>query len=174
MNKYCIVFFFFYSSLVFSQEKRIEDIYQKCAYNTLSDKGKALKHYSKGFEEYLIEKQILKDSTPLSYYNLFKSFSDGKIYNTDNFKYSYSDSINKNKEDRLKIFPNSKKCIREVSKLRSFKKYMLENPHLTNNNDLSINDLLKRSMNVLKVEDFKLDYYKQRTFILLYLLSDFR
>lgn len=54
---------------LFSQEKKIEIIYQDCLYNSLSDKGFALKKYNKGFEDHLIALKILKSNTARSYKN---------------------------------------------------------------------------------------------------------
>ncbi len=89
MNKYYVLFLL---SIAFScQEKVIEEIYQECAYNTLSNKGKAIKRYTKEFEVFLIKEGVLKDNTPQSYYSLYESFSEGKSYNTHDFTYSYSD-----------------------------------------------------------------------------------
>ena len=40
-------------------KKKIEEISQDCAYNTLSNKGKAMKIDTKDFEKYLIKVIIL-------------------------------------------------------------------------------------------------------------------
>lgn len=171
MNKYCLIFFLCFSYFLYSQEKSIGEIYQECAYNTLSDKGKAIKNYTKEFEKYLIKIKILKDSTSQSYYSLYKSFSEGKRYNTDNFEYAYSDSINKNKEDRLKLLPINIKCIEEIKKHKQFKNQLLFNTDWHEKED--IREVIKENLDAIATRDFSLDYYKQRTFALLYLLDNF-
>jgi len=174
MNKCCLIIFLCFNFFLFSQEKKIEEIYQECAYNTLSDKGKAMKRYTKGFEKYLIKVKILKDSTSKSYCDLYKSFSLGKRYNSDNFAYAYSDSINKNKEDRLKIFPISNKCVEEIKKHKSFNIFKNDKLLRSNRNDeMDIDEIIKENLDVIEKRDFSLDYYKHRTFALLYLLDEY-
>lgn len=174
MNKYCLLIFLCFSFFHCTQKKSIEEIYQDCAYSTLSDKGKAIKRYTKEFEQFLIIEGVLKDSTSKSYYNLYKSFSEGKRYNSDDFAYAYSDSINKNLDDRLKLLPINSECAEEVKKLKKFQMY--ENQFLSNKNwdeKKDIRDLIKENLDEIAKRDFSLDYYKQRTFALLYLLENF-
>lgn len=173
MNKYWLLIFLFISLTPFCQEKSIEEIYQECAYNSLSDKGKNIKRYTKEFEFFLIKKGVLKDNTSRSYYNLFKSFSEGKRYNSNEFEYAYSDSINKNIEDRLKLFPISIECIEEVKNYKNYFKF--DNNYLNTNwnEKKNIREMIKENLHVISKKDFSLDYYKQRAFVLLYLLERF-
>lgn len=174
MKKYYLIIFLGFGFILFSQEKKIEEVYQECAYNTLSDKGRAIKRYTKEFENYLIKVRILKDSTSQSYYNLFKSISQGKRYNSDNFEYAYSDSINKNKEDRLKILPVSAKCYEEIKNHKDFGKLLGQVNLATKlNRESDINELISKNLLIIAKRDFSLDYYKQRTFALLYLLDGY-
>lgn len=173
MTKHYLLIFLCLNFIFSCQKKSIEEVYQECAYNSLSDKGKAIKRYTKEFEIFLIKQGVLKDQTSKSYYEIFKSFSEGKNYNSEDFTYSYSDSINKNLEDRLKLFPKSVKCAEVI---KNHKNYLTFNNKklldLSRNENQNIREVIKENLHIIAKKDFSLDYYKQRTFALLYLLDE--
>jgi len=165
-----IIVLLFYT-FTFSQEKRVEEVYQECLYNSLSDKGIVLKKYAKGFEDYLIESKILENNSPKSYYKLLKSISEGKRYNSS-FKYSFIDSINK--IEKQKIIPFNLDCYNKMLKLKKFKKskfykiqlLIAQNEKLYDN--YNYNNTLKKMASILDPGDFDMDYYKQRIYVFLY------
>lgn len=152
----------------FSQEKKIEVIYQECLYNSLSDKGVVLKKYTKGFENHLIALKILKNNRARSYKKLLKSLSKGKRYSSE-FQYSYIDSIHTIEVE--KIIPRNKECAEIIRKHKDYSSYAQKfKPVLSA--DLSINQGLKNLYKKLTLEDFELDYYRQKIFMLLYMTKD--
>lgn len=174
MKRYIIIVFVIFTSTVVSQEKVAEEYYQECLYNSLSDKGVALKRYAKGFEKQLIELKILKDSTAQSYYDLFESFSNGKAY-PRSYKYSFIDSIN-NKLERNKIIPFNTVCYDEMLKLERFKNsklFKIQSQIDIDNSRVKFSKQMKKVISILDKKDFELDFYKQRTFIYLYFTNLF-
>ncbi len=151
-----------------SKKERIEEIYQQCVYNSLEDKGKSLKRYTREYETYLIKKGVLKNKSPQSYYNILKAISEGKKYNTESYTYSYADSLNKNREERLKTFPINQECAKKVIKLKNLDLKEINKLNVVFlNKSLPSNDFIKEYLKHLDVKDFKYDYYKQRVFILM-------
>ena len=165
-----IVFFLFSISLYsFSQEKKIELIYQECMYNSLSDKGIALKKYTKGFENHLITLKILKDSTGNSYRELLKSLSEGKRYRSE-YEYSYLDSINTIEIE--KIIPRNKECAKIISKQKNYTSYSKKFKSVIPDDKDNISQGLKNLYKILSIKDFELDFYKQKVFMILYTIND--
>lgn len=153
---------------LFSQEKKIEIIYQDCLYNSLSDKGFALKRYAKGFEDHLIALKILKNNTARSYKKLLKSLSQGKRYNIE-FQYNYLDSIHTIEVE--KIIPRNKECTEIIRKNKDYTGYVQRFKSLPSAS-LSVNQGLKNLYKKLSANDFELDYYKQKIFMLIYMTKD--
>tara|TARA_R110000868_G_C10905294_1_gene764581 strand:+ start:1346 stop:1879 length:534 start_codon:yes stop_codon:yes gene_type:complete len=170
MIKALLVVTIFCSIFSCSKEKRIEEIYQECLYNSLSDKGEALKRFSQGFEKHLIKIKILKDSTPESYYNIYKSIANGKRY-PSYYKYSYIDSINK--IERYKINPSNKKCLEDITDLEEFKKSKLYKINkvalpISEKGSYDFSKMVASILPIMEEKDFELDYYKHKVYMFLY------
>lgn len=163
INIFC--FFILFSSLLAqAQEKKIKEIYQECMYNSLSDKGRKLKHYSSEFESYLIKNKILTDASASSYYNLFKSLS-AKEYNFKPLKYSFIDSINKLEIE--KIVPANPECALKIKKHKNFNEFKRKIEEAIPSGSKNFKEGVKRVVEILTVNDFEMDYYKQRVFLFL-------
>lgn len=163
INLSCM-FLLFSSLLAQAQEKKIEEIYQECMYNSLSDKGRKLKYYSNEFESYLINNKILKDASATSYYNLFKSLST-KEYNYKPLKYSFIDSVSKLEIE--KILPVNLKCALKIQAHKDFNEFKRKIEEAIPSGSMNLNKGLKKIIKTLTVNDFKMDYYKQRVFLFL-------
>ena len=164
-----ILFFNFYSC---SDDKKIEEAYQDCVYSSLSDGGEAYRQFMKGFENHLIDINILEDNGAKSYYNICRSIANGKKY-PSTYAYSYIDSINS--IEREKINPYNKECIKKVSSDNTFntiKSALKFNNIRKEDVDIPFSELMKKFLLDKTVEDFELDFYRHRTFIYLYFSED--
>ena len=172
MNKKIIVTLILSSFLAFksfSQEKKIEEMYQECLYNSLHDKGKKLKRINKEFENYLINKEILKDSSESSYKKFLNALhtSKGKVMKAS-FTYPYLDSMHNIENGKPIFFKLDSSCVKEIVLNDDFTKHLEKMESLIpkeKTDDLSL--LFKKMDEVFSEEDFELDYYKQKFFILL-------
>lgn len=157
---------------LYSQEERVENIYQKCLSTKLSKSDLMnLKRYAKEFEIFLIENKVLKDSTYNSYYNIFKSFSKGKRYLID-YKYSYLDSIASLKSHE--IMPISKECLTLIKNNKNYKNsklYKIQETTLIEK-PKTVEEQLEIMLKFLNADDFKLQYYKNMVLISLQLSAD--
>ncbi|MDP2542077.1 hypothetical protein CSC81_07950 [Tenacibaculum discolor] len=172
MNKKIIVTLllsFFFVLKPFSQEKKIEEMYQKCLYNSLHDKGEKLKRINKEFENYLIKEKILKDSSGSSYKKFLNTLhtSKGKVMKFS-FTYPYLDSMHGIENGKPIFFKLDSTCVKEIVLNDDFTKHLEKLESLMpkeKTNDLSL--VFKNMDTVFSAEDFELDYYKQKFFILL-------
>jgi hypothetical protein len=162
--KIIVIIIFLYSCLTFSQEKKIEEIYQECTYRVLDDNGIAFKEKIKIYEDYLIKIKILDDGSAKGYYDLFKSFSKNNI-DLSTVGYSFIDSIN-DVESKI-IFSQENSCSLEINKHKDFENYKEKIKLAIPRSNTNLKKGLKRLSKILKVDDFALDYYKLRVFILL-------
>lgn len=166
-----IILIYFNVSFIFSQEIKAETIYQKCVYNSLSDKGTLLKKYTKEFENVLIKSNVLKDSTSKAYFELFKALGTNKWKNF-NYNYSYIDSINKTASYKT-ILGNSD-CKEVMRNFKDFKKSKFFKMRTISVKECkTMEELLKKMSFFLEEEDFELDFYKYRTLLFLEDLIDF-
>lgn len=168
-----LIFIVFLSCITLpAQVSKVEDIYQKCIYNSLNDKGVKLKKYTKDFENHLIRSNILKDSTSKSYFELFKTLGSDK-WKSYKYNYSYIDSINKIASYR-KVNLNTK-CADELKKHKYFEnsKIFKMRQIFLKKEQKSVEEAIKEMSDFLEENDFKLDFYKYRTFFFLEDLKGF-
>ncbi len=147
---------------LFSQEKRVEEVYQDCIYNTFQDKGVFLKKQMKNYEKYLISDKFLKDSTAKSYYNFLVSFSTRKKFPSE-YKYSFFDSIQINSIEMKKVFPSNKECSKSIENHSGYVMLKAKIDALTIIKPDDLRETLKIYAELVSEDDFKLDYYKLRT-----------
>ncbi|CAL2079185.1 hypothetical protein [Tenacibaculum sp. 190524A05c] len=163
---------------VFSQEKRFEEIYQECIYDSLPNKGERLKTYINDFEKHLISLKILKNSDGKSYLDLFKTLIEGKTY-PSKYSYSYLDSIN-NLE--INILPRNIRCYEKSVKDKSYADFFLrffdkdeyektKNLSKVKNPEKLFKEVLYNTYSKMKPEDYELDYYKHNLFMILYTVN---
>ncbi|PWK16872.1 hypothetical protein, partial [Xanthomarina spongicola] len=155
-------------SFAYSQKERIEVQLQNCTYEQIENNGKELKSEIKEFENYLIKKKILIDSTGKSYINLFRKIERENDIEFD-YNYSFTDSIQKiiiqdvyeqmdcqvdliNSEN----YPNTK-----VYKLQA----VIDS--IKTAGDIMPSNIASGVLSVLEEKDFELEYYKIKTFVLL-------
>ncbi len=167
-----LLFFSIYSC---GRKIRPEASYQKCVYNSLSDKGIAYKGFIKGFEEHLISLNILNDSTAKSYHKLYGSIANQEKHPAY-YKYSYIDSLNT--IEKSKIIPWNKECFKKVTSVTNFKKSkmhtMSKGTDGLKKDSNSLFELIKRELEILKIKDFELEFYKHRVFIFLQMSGHIR
>lgn len=170
MKKIIILSICFLTINLYSQEEtRIESVYQECMYNSLADKGVKLKRYTKEFESYLVEISVLKDDSSKSYRKLLKSLFHGKRQHT-NLKYSYMDSIHT--LEAKKIIPVNKKCMEYITDYKEFNGFKGKLSSIVSEDLDDSNQMLKKFYNVLSLDDYNLDYYKQKILFLFLMLND--
>lgn len=163
-----IIFFTFSLTISFSQSERIEIKLQNCTYEQIPDNGKELKDEIKEFEAYLVKKKILDDNTGKSYINLYKKIEKENEVQFD-YNYSFTDSI-------------QKIIITDVHKQMNCQVDLINSEDYTNTkvyklqvviDSIKIAGAINPSniaggvLSVLDEKDFKLDYYKIKTFVLL-------
>jgi len=165
------IIFIFNVSFIFSQEIKVETVYQECVYNSLNDKGVLLKKYTKEFENHLIKSKVLKDSTSKAYFDLFKILGDKK-WKKFKYNYSYIDSINK--IAGYKTVNDNKGCAKEMRNHKNFKKSkFFKMKSIFFEEHETIETVLKKMSFYLEEQDFELDYYKYRTLFFLEDLIDY-
>lgn len=170
MKKIILFILIGYSISICSQKIRIEKKYQNCAYNSLKDKGRFLKKQIKQYELYLVKNGYLTDSTALSYYKLFNSFSKRKKYPSV-YEYSFFDSIKINSIETKKVFPSNKKCWEKLEGHQDYEIFIGKIKYAILVSNKEIHKTLKAYSEVLKPEDFYLDFYKIQTLIFIQLLN---
>jgi len=166
-----LISFVLTTSFCFSQEDRIEKIYQDCVYSQLTkEEASSLKRYIKGFEKHLVEINLLEDATGKSYIKLIKSLPQGKKI-PSSFSYSFIDSLNLIKSQNM--FRGNNKCTMKISKHKDFESYKKKVLSLIPSNSNDINKVMENYAGFLKEEDFNLDYYKKQFFLILDLFGSF-
>ncbi|MBO0324387.1 hypothetical protein J0X14_18915 [Muricauda sp. CAU 1633] len=169
MKKQLLIIIFISSvTFAFSQNERIEIQLQNCTYEQIEDNGKELKNEIKEFENYLIKKKILIDSTGKSYINLFKKIEKENDVEFD-YNYSFTDSIQeiiiqdvyKQMDCQVDLINSDNYLNTKVYKLQtvidSIKTY----------GDIMPSNIASGILSVLDEKDFELEYYKIKTFVLL-------
>lgn len=148
-------------TFAFSQNERIEIQLQNCTYEQIENNGKELKSEIKEFENYLIEKKILIDSTGKSYINLFKKIEKENDVEFD-YNYSFTDSIQK-----IIIEDVYKQMDCQVDLINSdnypnTKVYKLQTviDSIKTNGDIMPSIIANGILSVLDEKDFELEYYK--------------
>ncbi|MGG8496894.1 hypothetical protein ACQY1Q_10785 [Tenacibaculum sp. TC6] len=157
-----ILIYFFGIFKSFSQEKKVEDIFQECIYNTLPDKGKKLKKYSKDYEAYLISVNLLKDSTGISYKELLQFLKKPKNANKLRLlKYSYIDSLLSYGKEMKELFSNSE-CLKEIILRDDFDVYIRKAEKITPNMAHDVDNFFVNVDSLFTEKDLELPYYKQK------------
>ena len=162
MRTLTVLLFLFIGVRGFSQEKKIEDVFQECMYNTLPDKGKKLKKYSKDYEAYLISVNLLKDSTGTSYKELLQFLKKPKNANNLRLlKYSYIDSLLSYGKEMKELFSNSE-CLKEIIMRDDFDVYIRKAEKFTPNMAHDVDNFFVNVDSLFTEKDLELPYYKQK------------
>ncbi|WP_299066124.1 hypothetical protein [uncultured Polaribacter sp.] len=168
MKKKSILIITFFSFVFgFSQNRKIEKIYNDCYFNSMPENGREVKNLYKNYETLLISKKILKNNSGTSYFNLFKKVMSGEfIDNKTNF--SLIDSINNLKYSNLIHF--NTKCTEKIKSLSEYKKsntYLLEQRMDSIKQDFSAEKATQIFLKTFNEKDFEIDYYKLRVLLLI-------
>ena len=145
---------------IFSQEKKIEDIFQECFYRKIGNKSIEYRKHLEGFENYLIKEEFMIDNSPKEYFKLLKMVTKKGVikkrpkYSLDSLTY-----ITKGKD--LKMY--SSKCFITINKHKDFNKF--RNKVISFEKDFK--SLLEKSKIItlpsITFEDLELEYYKHFT-----------
>lgn len=149
------------------QNDRIEVQMMNCHYQAYHDNGERLKSAIKEYEVLLIEEQVLSNTSGKSYIELLQ-----KIVNDDQYKNSPSELFfNKipsiAEMDLRKLEECQSRIIRESSYDQSKLKRLEKSIGTIDLEDMDMPLMAKAMLDVLSEEDFKLNYYKLRTFLLI-------
>jgi len=149
------------------QVERIETKLMNCIYENYDDEGTEFKKALSDFEKLLIDEKILKDGTGKSYRAIFE-----KIEIENDFDYNPSKPfLNKIIELGIlqnDLFKNCESDIREKSKNEFSKGTELQTVFdaIKNSGNISLSIVAQGILSVLDEEDFKLDYYKMKVYLL--------
>lgn len=158
----------------FSQDRKIEKIYNNCYFNSMPENGKEVKKLYKKYERLLISKKIIDDNSGKSYFKLFKKVMSGEfIDNKTNF--SFIDSINVLKYSNLIHF--NSKCTEKIKALSEYKKsntYLLEQRMDSIKEDFTAEKASEIFLKTMNEKDFEIDYYKMRVLLLIERTSSLR
>lgn len=143
-----------------------------CIYENFDDKGIEMKQTISDFEQLLINERILKDNTGKSYRAIFE-----EIASDDNFNFHPSQSfmdlimnIPQPNSDSVRNCQNTllKNHNYDFSKGKKLQSVLESNQ---NSDNFEPSNMANGILKVLDENDFELDYYKFRTFLMLDLLN---
>jgi hypothetical protein len=158
----------------FSQDRKIEKIYNNCYFNSMPENGKEVKKLYKNYERLLISKKILKNNSGNSYFKLFKKVMSGEFIDSKT-NYSLIDSINELKYSNLIHF--NTKCTEKIKALSEYKKsntYLLEQRMDSIKEGFSTETASEIFLKTMNEKDFEIDYYKMRVLLLIERINSLR
>lgn len=168
MKKESILIISFLSfTFSFSQDRKIEEIYNDCYFNSMPENGKEVKKLYKNYESLLISRKVLKNNSGKSYFNLFKKVTSGEFID-DKTNYSLIDSVNKLNYSNL--IHSNLKCTEKIKALSDYKKsntYLLEQRMDSIKEDFNIEKAYEIFLKTMSEKDFEIDYYKLRVLLLI-------
>lgn len=150
-------------SSCYAQKNRIENEIMKCTYQSYSDNGRELQKLILDYQNHLIEEKILEDNSGQSYKTFLYNFAKGKGHTKTpslffSMEFDKIDKPDKNKfqECKKKIIGNY--LYQDIFKLKSVDETFIngDRPHHI------ANEIMKN----LSKNDFTIDYYKMRIFLL--------
>ncbi len=169
-NIQIILIIFFITQNLFSQNNKIETIFQKCFYYSIGEKSIGYRNQFKNFENDLIEKNILKNNSPNSYYKLLKSLNKNKTF-LNRLEYNLDSLAFYVKEEE--IISANRKCLKKVKKHKDYSLFK-EKTAKSFNKKNDFWEGIKNAANTINIKDLELDYYKQRVLLnteLVFILS---
>jgi len=151
-----------------SQNQRIEIKLQNCIYDSYPEYGVLLKKSIIEYENHLITKDVLKNKKGSSYKNLFTKINE---LNSRNLivDYYFSKLLVKKPTS---INPKLSECINSIL---TSKEYLTSKPHKlekainehSEKKSLTASELTKSINSILNEDDYELDFYKLRIFMLI-------
>ena len=167
-KQFLTIFFTSIIAFTYSQNERIEVQLQNCTYKQIENNGKELKNEIKEFENYLIKKKILIDSTGKSYIDLFRKIEKENDVEFD-YNYSFTDSIQKIVVQDVYKQMNCQVDLINSENYQNTKVYKLQIviDSIKISGDIVPSKVAGAILSVLEEKDFELEYYKIKTFVLL-------
>lgn len=167
---YYLILFLVSSYLCRAQENRLEESIMKCHYDAYEDEGKALKFFIEEQEDFLVGTNIFPDRSGNSYFQMLKAITSGaKPYrNLANSIQNELAEINNPPTEKLRTcIPNPSKNNTNASALKVIEVERLFSK-LSYNQYVNPLQISKELEELLEPEDFELDYYKYKFFLLLH------
>lgn len=151
-----------------SQVISVENQLQNCLYESFSDRGKSIKREINEFEIFLIDKNILEDSSGKSYIEIYRKIIEIDDISFD-FNYSFKDSIQNSQAFNMDKIIDCQTKLLNSSKFNNSKPYKLKIvlDSLNESGNISPSIVSKGILSVLDKEDFELEYYKFKALIML-------
>lgn len=157
-----------FATASFAQNERAEVKFMECAYQVYPDNGTALRQLMTSYENLLIEEGILADGSGQSYWDIFVSMSEDNEFG----KLPNQSFIDKMMQLKSADMDKGDACIRtlmvdadnyDLSKMQGLEEAIINSEYTVN---MEPGKMAKEVLTILSVEDFELDYYKMRTFLL--------
>lgn len=164
--KFSCLFFIIGINLCFSQKLRVENKLTNCWYNSFGSDALKVKDFINDYEQLLIKEQILEDNTPKSYINILNVVANGKNYKKP------SKSFHAEIEKMNLSIEGFNECESTVTKdslkynVKRLQRYEMVFDSIMNIDGYTRTDLAKGILSVLDKEDFDLEYYRVRTFLI--------
>ena len=175
VNKWWVVYLFLgmFTTAGFAQNERAEVKFMECAYQVYSDNGATLHQLMISYENLLIEEGIMADGSGVSYRNIYKGIVTKNAFEKVPSQ-SFIDKMMQLKPDDI---DKGDDCIKtlmvdtdnyDLSKMEGLEMAV-------NNSENSFNlepgKMAEEVLSILSAEDFELDYYKMRTFMLFEMMN---
>jgi len=162
-----IIIGFLFTSCV-AQNERIENIIMDCSYQSFSDNGKEFRTLISDYENLLINEKILADNSGKSYRQVLQKIADGKKFDKVPSKFFSVELQKIEKPDSEKAQECQKIIVKDSASYNMSKLKGLEQAiaNAQNSNDIQPSLVAKDILKVLTEEDFEIDFYKLRTFLL--------
>lgn len=156
-----------------AQNNRIENLLMDCSYQAFADNGKEFKTLISDFESLLIKEKILADKSGNSYRQVLQKIADGKEFNKVPSTLFSVELQKIEKPDLEKVQECKKNIVKDSSLYDMSKLKVLEQAidNAQNSGDLQPSLIAKGILKVLTKDDFELDFYKLRTFLLFSLID---
>jgi len=163
-----IVLYFISFSILLAcrhEEERVETKLMRCLYDSYDDRGQQFKDALTNYEIYLISEKIIPDNSAKSYKSIFTKINAGDK-TILNLEKSFDDALytiqKPNNLDSVRIC--QKEYLKDFSKGRKLQKII---DSLLQKKNIELPSFANAFLSVLDEEDFQLDYYKMRTFMIL-------
>ncbi len=155
-----------------AQGNRIESIIMECYYQAFADNGKELKTLISDYEALLIKEKILTNKSGKSYRQVLQKIADRKEFGKVPSTFFSAELLKIKKPDLEKIKECQKIIVKDsslydMSKLKGLEQ--IENAQYSR--DLKPSLIAKDILKILTEDDFELDFYKSRIFLLFSLID---
>lgn len=150
-----------------AQNERIENKIMNCSYQSFEDDGEELKELISNYQNLLITQGILKDSNGKSYRQILENIAAGNEFDKVPSTFFAIELQKIKKPDTEEIKECQKIIIADssynTSKLKGLEQVMT---NVLNLEDIEPSIIANEILNVLSDEDFEIDFYKLRIFLL--------